>query len=108
MKPRLRAWLDQTHGEGFELLRHFLARFFDSEMTATPGEWLKVAIGLVAVLLSFGILAIQTYMQRYGNLHDPSQSTQQRYLAAVRSDELSFIVLAMAITALLTAVQWQS
>jgi hypothetical protein len=34
MMTRLRAWRDETHGAGFELLRHFLARFFDSQMVS--------------------------------------------------------------------------
>ena len=27
----MKQWLRETHGPGFELLRHFLRRFFDSE-----------------------------------------------------------------------------
>src|SRR5437016_9777087 len=32
MTSRIRAWLDETHGAGFELVRHFLGRLFESEM----------------------------------------------------------------------------
>ena len=32
-------WLDDTHGANFELLRHFVHRFFDSELTTTPDQW---------------------------------------------------------------------
>ena len=28
----MREWLRETHGPGFELLRHFLLRFFDSDV----------------------------------------------------------------------------
>jgi hypothetical protein len=65
MIARLRAWRDETHGAGFELVRHFLARFFDSEMVSTSGGWLKVTIGLFAMLLSAGILVLKTYGWRY-------------------------------------------
>ena len=41
------------------------ARFFDSEMVSTSGEWQKVAIGLFAALLSVGILVLKTYWWRY-------------------------------------------
>ncbi|MBI4877167.1 MAG: ABC transporter permease [Acidobacteria bacterium] len=111
MKPRLQAWLDETHCAGFELLRHFLARFFDSEGGAAPGEWLKVAIGLFAALLSAGILVLKTYGARYtfdlyalaaGNPPGPL------YRQWVRADMLSFVGLAMAITALLTLLVWHS
>src|SRR5437867_1113600 len=46
MKARIRAWLDETHGASFELVRHFLASIFDSDMFSVPGEWQKVAAGL--------------------------------------------------------------
>ena len=38
MKERL----EETHGPAVELVRHFLARFFDNEIVAIPGEWQKV------------------------------------------------------------------
>ena len=44
MTRRVREWLEETHGSSFELLRHFLARFFDNDMVAIPGEWQKVAL----------------------------------------------------------------
>jgi hypothetical protein len=33
-----REWLAETHGPTFELLRHFLLRFFDSELVTSPGH----------------------------------------------------------------------
>ena len=39
----------------FELVRHFLRRFFDNEMVAIPREWQKVAIGIFATLVSLGL-----------------------------------------------------
>ena len=32
MIARLRAWLEETHSDNFELVRHFVLRFFDNEM----------------------------------------------------------------------------
>ena len=46
MRARLRAWLEETHSDNFELVRHFVGGFFDSEMLSMPGEWMKVAVGL--------------------------------------------------------------
>ncbi len=105
---RLRVWLEETHGDTFELVRHFLARFFDSEMVATTGEWQKVAIGVFAAVVSLGIMGINTYWQRYALLQVPAISTPALYQAAVREDLLMFLGLAMAITALVTLVQWDS
>ncbi len=111
MLTRLQAWKEETHGARFELVRHFLGGFFDSEMFTASGDWQKVAIGLVATLLSGGILVVKMYGLRYTlDLYEQSvgSSTAQLYREWVRGDMLSFIGLAMAITALLTLLEWQS
>ena len=46
MIARLRQWLEETHSDTFELVRHFLARFFDNEIGASAGDWHKVAVGI--------------------------------------------------------------
>jgi len=107
MMPRIRSWLNETHGAGFELIRHFLTRFFESEMTTIPGEWQKVAIGLLAVLLSAGILGLTTYWQSFNKMQEAGLSPAQIY-REIRADELSFIALGMGITLLLTALTWES
>ena len=108
MKQRLRDWLEDTHRPGFELVRHFLARFFDSDLASASGDWLKLAIGFAAVLFSLSILALKTYSERYAHLLNPRASTPAAYLAGVHADMLTFLALAMAVTALLTTLQWQS
>jgi len=108
MKQRLRDWLEETHCADFELVRHFLGRFLDSEMAASSGDWLKLAIGIGAVLFSFSLLALKTYLERYAWLQNPRFSTPAKYLDGVHSDMLTFIALAMAVTALATALAWQS
>ena len=105
MTSRLHNWLEETHGSGFELVRHFLARFFDNEMVSIPGEWQKVAVGLFASLISFGLAAFSFYWTRYRLLHGASF---QIYRQGVRDDLISFIARGMALTALLTILQWQS
>lgn len=66
---QLRDWLAGTHGVKFELLRHFLLRFFDSEMSGA-GEWRKVAVGIFATLISVSLVAYQTYVERYNLMQD--------------------------------------
>ena len=107
MRQRIRNWLEETHGAGFELVRHFFGRIFESEMFSVPGEWQKVAAGLVAAMLSFGILALITYMKRFRTMREAGLSPS-RIFAEMRSDQLAFIALMMGITALLTALAWQS
>src|SRR5437764_10788581 len=105
MTARFRQWLEETHGTGFELVRHFLIRFFDNDMVAIPGEWQKVAIGIFAALISFAFGALTTYWTRYRFLHLAPFET---YHSGVREDLVTFIAMAMAVTALLTILQWQS
>src|ERR1019366_3707176 len=108
MTPRLRQWLEETHSDTFELVRHFLARFFDTEIGASAGDWHKVAIGIFASLVSLGILGFTTYLARFRLLQDPINSTPQLYQVAVRGDLIGLLAITMAITALLTLLQWQS
>jgi predicted permease len=105
---RLRQWLEETHSDTFELVRHFLARFFDTEIGATNDDWRKVAIGLFASLVSLAILVFQVCLARFRLLQDPLTSTPPLYQATVREDLLGLLAVTMAITALLTLLQWQS
>ncbi|HYW43066.1 MAG TPA: ADOP family duplicated permease [Bryobacteraceae bacterium] len=108
MRQRLQSWLEETHGTGFELVRHFLVGFFDSDFVSASdsGEWMKVAFGILAILLSSGILGFRTYMERYDALF--SLANPAVFRQAMREDWLLFIGLAMGVTALLTVLQWQS
>src|ERR1035438_2820599 len=99
---RLRHWLEETHSDTFELIRHFLARFFDTEIGTTSDDWRKVAIGLFASLVSVAILGVQVYLARFRLLQEPLTSTPQLYQATVREDLLALLAITMAITALLT------
>jgi predicted permease len=106
MTARFRRWREETHGPAGELVRHFLARFFDNEMITIPGEWQKVAVGLFAAIVSVAITGALIFRDRYLALHDLGTFTE--FQQAVRHDLLALIVLAMAVTALLTILQWQS
>jgi hypothetical protein len=66
---RLRQWLEETHSDTFELVRHFLARFFDTEIGATNDDWRKVAIGIFASLVSLATFftQIRIYFGRSDN-----------------------------------------
>lgn len=107
MRTRLRAWLEETHSDNFELVRHFLGGFFDSEALSMPDAWMKVAAGVVAVLLSAGILGLTTYSESF-NLMEAAGLSRARIFWAIRADELTFIGVAMGVTALLTALQCQA
>ena len=108
MMVRVREWLEETHRDTFELVRHFLARFFDTETGASPGDWQKLAIGIVATVASVGLVGFETYWTRYNRLQNPNYSAPALYREAVRSDLLLALAIIMAITAVLTLLEWRS
>jgi hypothetical protein len=105
MTRRLRQWLEETHASAWELVRHFLLRFFDNDMITIPGEWQKVAVGIFASLVSVGFALLGIYRDRYKYLHSAPFA---EYHQGVRDDLVSFLAIMMAVTALLTILQWQS
>ena len=106
MIERWRQWLEETQGGNFELVRHFAGGFFDSEMLSIPGEWVKVAVGVFAVLVSMGFVAFTTFYSLF-NLME-GRFTKAHIFIEIRGNEFVFIGLAAGATALLTALQWQS
>jgi predicted permease len=105
MRSKIRIWFEETHGGGFELLRHFLSRPFESEIASDSSEWLRVVTGMLAALASMGILGLKTYITRYSGLQKLGRDF---YVQGLREDLLTFITLAMALTAVLTLLRWPS
>ncbi len=103
-RDRLAGWIQETHSVGFELRRHFFLRFFDSELLATPGQWQVVAVGVLAVLLSFSLPYAQAYYHKYLHLHQLDEPLAFRL--ALLSDVLLVVTLAMLLIGLLTALLW--
>src|SRR4026209_2781193 len=103
---RLRQWLEETHSTGFELLRHFFLRFFDSDLVSTPGQWQVVAGGALGILLSLGLVFTQAYYHKYIELNKlPIPQPQQ---LATLADVMFLITLAMFLIGLFTTLQWPS
>jgi hypothetical protein len=102
----MRDWLEETHGTGFELLRHFLLRFFDSDLVTAPGQTATALIGAFSIMLPWFPMIVGPLREKYtyfSRFPGPGP-----YRLAVRADELWLITLMMAAIGLLTAVKWQS
>jgi hypothetical protein len=97
--------LRETHGPGFELLRHFLRRFFDSDLITTPGQMAGVMIGALPVFFQWFFLLIQPLHHKYEYLSQ--LATPSPYREAIQADELWLITLMMSAIGLLTAIKWQ-
>ena len=106
--PHPREWLDATHGTRFELVRHFLGRFFESDLVTTPGRVDQNSPSAsFGVLISACILMVPTFVHRYGclELGAPSRfcpavaDYRAQYLHLVRADTLWLIGLAFCVTA---------
>ncbi len=102
----MREWLRETHGTNFELLRHFVTRFFDSELTTTPDQWKGPTIGVFSLLLPWFPLFANPLRYKYA--HFSSLATPGPYQTAVRADELILLTLMMAAIGAVTALKWQS
>ena len=103
---RIGEWLRETHGPDFELPRHFVRRFFDSELTTTPEQWKAPALGAFSLLLPWFPLFAQPLAHKYA--HFSALATPGPYRQAARADELWLITLMMSALGFATAVKWQS
>jgi hypothetical protein len=101
----MRAWLRETHGPFFELLRHFLSRFFDSDLITTRGQITGVLIAAVPFVFEWFLLLVMPLGRKYAHLSQLAGPGP--YREAVRADELWLITLMMAAIGLLTAIKWQ-
>src|SRR5579871_5377845 len=102
----MREWLRETHGAQFELLRHFLLRFFDSDLVTTPGQTSAALIAVVSLCLPWFQVLIGPLRHKYvylAGLPGPGP-----YREAVRADELWLLTLMMSLIGLLTALRWQA
>jgi hypothetical protein len=102
MMPR--KWLAETHGPTFELLRHFLLRFFDSELVTSPGQTAVALIGSSSMFVSWFPFVTGPLKDKYARL----AAHPEAYRWALRADELWLITMVMAAVGLLTAIKWQS
>ena len=103
---RMKEWLRETHGAGFELLRHFLLHFFDSDLVTASGQTAPALIGAISMFLPWFPLITGPLKQKYAYFsHLPAPGP---YRLAVRADELWLITLMMSAIGLLTAIKWQA
>jgi len=99
-------WLQETHGPDFELLRHFVSRFFDSELTTSPEQWKVPAIGAFSLLLPWFPLFVQPLRFKYA--YFSSLPAPGPFQAVLRADELWLLTLMMAAIGVVTAIKWQA
>ena len=102
----MKEWLRETHGRNFELLRHFLARFFDSELTTSPDQWKVPLIGAFSLVLPWFPMFVDPLRYKYA--HFSSLPTPGPFQQVVRTDELWLLTLMMGAIGLLTALKWQA
>ncbi len=105
LRKRWQAWLAETHGQQFELLRHFLGQQLASDLFSSAEQVQRLLVWVLVGLGAAGPVMTYAYRAKYGYLQ--SLATPDLYFAAVRADRLFFIVLSMVAAGLATAVQWQ-
>lgn len=102
----IRDWWEDTHSKEFELLRHFLLRFFDSELITSPGQSATVVISAFSLVAPWFMIWYDPLKAKYA--YFSGRPTAGPYLQAVHGDELWLLTLFMAAVGLLTAVKWPS
>ena len=102
----MREWLRETHGPGFELLRHFLVHFFDSDLVTSPGQTAAAVIASSSMFLTWFPFVTGPLKDKYAHLS--ALAVPGPYREAIRADELWLITLMMSAIGLLTAIKWQS
>lgn len=100
----MKEWLRETHGQGFELLRHFVLRFFDSDLVTEPGQSRTTLIWAFSIIGPWFFLFSGSLFQKYK--YFSSRATPEPYRLAVKADELWLVMLMMASIGLLAAVKW--
>ena len=95
-------WLAKTRGARFELMRHFLATIFDSEMFSVRGQWGTIAVSAFAMTIPAGMILLESPSGR--KLAVSLASAQ----AMAWTDRLSSLTLMISITAILALLAWQS
>jgi hypothetical protein len=86
----------------FELVRHFISRFFDSELVSSSAEWRPVLIGAFAMLVPAISLIAPGLTSKYKYLSKLGDASL--FNLAVRADSLWIITLMMSVVGLLTAI----
>jgi len=102
----LRAYFHETHGPTFELLRHFLLRFFDSDLVTSPGQTALAVIGSSSMFLTWFPFVTGPLKDKYAHLS--ALAAPGPYRQALRADNLWLITMTMSAIGLLTAIKWQS
>jgi len=95
-------WSARTHGIRFELMRHFLATMFDSEMFSVRHQWATLAVSAFALTVPAGLILLEAPSGRKLAISLTSAA------AMAQADRLSSLTLLMSITAILALLAWQS
>ena len=99
-------WLNETRGPTFELFRHFLRTFFDSDLVTATEHTPMALVGAVGVAMQWMFLYVQPIKAKYAYLS--KLTSPGPYRDALRADELWLITLAMAAMGVLTGIKWQA
>lgn len=102
----MKEWLRETHGPGFELLRHFLRRFFDSDIVTAPGQTQTTLVWAFAIIGPWFLMLSGSLARKYVSFS--RMGSPEPYRLAVKADELWLVTLMMASIGLLTAIKWQT
>ena len=105
-RERFFLFLHETHTPTFELLRHFLRRFFDGDLVTAPGQTALAVIGSSSMFLTWFPFFTGPIKDKYAHLS--ALASPEPYRLALRADHLWLLTMLMSAIGLLTVIKWQS
>ncbi len=105
-RERMRAWLAETHGPQFELVRHFLSQMLALEQISSREQMQRTMAAALGLFGCLGFLLPRMYFGKYHYLSN--LPTADLYLSAVRADRIFFIAVSMLAAGLITVLQLQA
>lgn len=99
-------WVTRTHGQDFELTRHFFGGLFESELLSVRERLLGILAGIFSLCFALALVLPMLFIHKYDVLNVLPSATL--YREAVLADKLMFIGLSFVLTGLVTALQWQA
>lgn len=105
-REQFAAWMAESHGGLFELVRHFLSESLTSEMVSSREHLQAAVVGVLGAIFAAGVIILRLYASKYGFLS--LQPSPALYVMAVRADRLFFICISMLVAGFATVSLWQS
>lgn len=103
---RLKQRMEETHGTFLELVRHFFARMFDSDLVTDPDQYRTFLIGVMSAICAMATYAPITSFRKYVDL--TYGGFYDLYHRTAMTERFLYILMPMLLVGFVTTLHWQS